>query len=120
MTILDDDQPPPPPAPTFTIGGTVDGLQGSGLVLSTVGSAALPVSANGSFTFPGTASDGQPYEVKVATQPGKTQPSGPGRRSEPAPGHVNVSRMHSEGKLQGGRRESFPAATSIGGATYPT
>ncbi len=69
VTILDDDQPPPPPAPTFTIGGTVDGLQGSGLVLSTVGSAPLPVSANGSFTFPGTASDGQSYEVKVATQP---------------------------------------------------
>ena len=36
-TILDDDQPPPPPPPTFTIGGTVDGLQGSGLVLSNLG-----------------------------------------------------------------------------------
>ena len=56
MTILDDDQPPPPPPPTFTIGGTVDGLQGSGLVLSNLG-AAVPVSANGSFTFPGTALD---------------------------------------------------------------
>ena len=56
VTILDDDQPPPPPPPAFTIGGTVDGLQGSGLVLSNLG-AAVPVSANGSFTFPGTAFD---------------------------------------------------------------
>ena len=68
VTILDDDQPPPPPPPAFTIGGTVDGLQGSGLVLSDFG-AAVPVSANGSFTFPGTVSDSQDYEVNVATQP---------------------------------------------------
>ena len=68
MTILDDDQPPPPPPPAFTIGGTVDGLQGSGLVLSNLG-AEVPVSGNGSFTFPGSASDGQPYEVNVKTQP---------------------------------------------------
>jgi hypothetical protein len=67
VTILDDDQPPPPPPPAFTIGGTVDGLQGSGLVLSDFG-AAVPVSANGSFTFPGTVSDGQGYEVNVATR----------------------------------------------------
>ena len=68
VTILDDDQPLPPPTPEFTIGGTVDGLQGSGLVLTNLGTA-LPVSANGSFTFPGTASDGQNYRVNVNTQP---------------------------------------------------
>jgi uncharacterized delta-60 repeat protein len=68
VTILDDDQPPPPPPPAFTIGGTVDGLQGSGLVLSNLG-PEVPVTANGSFTFPGTASDGQAYEVNVKTQP---------------------------------------------------
>ena len=68
MTILDDDQPPPPPPPTFTIGGTVDGLQGSGLVLSNLG-APVSVSVNGSFTFPGTAVTGQSYEVNVTTQP---------------------------------------------------
>jgi uncharacterized delta-60 repeat protein len=68
VTIHDDDQPPPPPPPTFTIGGSVDGLQGSGLVLSDFGSP-VSVSANGSFTFPGTVSDGQGYEISVATQP---------------------------------------------------
>ncbi|HUO74585.1 MAG TPA: Calx-beta domain-containing protein [Solirubrobacteraceae bacterium] len=66
--ILDDDQPAPPPAPTFTIGGTVDGLQGSGLVLSNLGTE-LPVSANGSFTLPGTHSVGERYEVNVKSQP---------------------------------------------------
>ena len=68
VTILDDDQPLPPPAPTFTIGGTVDGLQGSGLVLSNLG-AELPVSGNGSFTLPGTHTGGKSYEVNVKTQP---------------------------------------------------
>jgi uncharacterized delta-60 repeat protein len=68
VTILDDDQPPPPPPPAFAIGGTVDGVQGSGLVLSNLG-AEVPVPGNGSFAFPGTASDGQTYEVKVKTQP---------------------------------------------------
>jgi uncharacterized delta-60 repeat protein len=68
VTILDDDQPPPPPPPTFTIGGTVDGLQGSGLVLSNLG-GQVRVSANGNFTFPGTATIGQGYEVNVAAQP---------------------------------------------------
>lgn len=68
VTILDDDQPPPPPPPEFKIGGTVDGLQGAGLVLSNLGDD-VPVSANRSFTFPRTAVTGQPYEVAVRTQP---------------------------------------------------
>ena len=68
VTILDDDPPPPPAAPTFTIGGTVDGLQGTGLVLTNLG-PDVPVSANGSFTFPGSASAGHPYDVAVRSQP---------------------------------------------------
>lgn len=71
VTIFDDPQPPSTPpggSQTFTIGGTVDGLRGSGLMLSNLG-AAVPVSANGSFTFPGTAVSGQGYEVNVMTQP---------------------------------------------------
>ena len=67
VTILDDDQLATP-QPAFTIGGSVDGLQGSGLVLSNLG-APLPVSANGSFTLTGTHSTGEPYEVRVASQP---------------------------------------------------
>jgi hypothetical protein len=39
---------------SYTVGGTVSGLAGSGLVLSASGSGpgGIPISANGSFTFP--------------------------------------------------------------------
>ena len=66
MTIADDDVPAPPPL-SFTIGGTVDGLQGSGLVLDDIGTELAP--GNGPFTFPRTRADGLPYDVKVKTQP---------------------------------------------------
>jgi environmental stress-induced protein Ves len=55
---------------TFTIGGSVAGLAGSGLVLSLNGGAqSLPVAANGSFTFPAALVDGSSYVVTVAQQP---------------------------------------------------
>ena len=66
LTIADDDRPVQPP-PSFTIGGTVSGLQGSGLVLSNQG-AQLPV-GNGPFAFPLPVADRLPYDVRVATQP---------------------------------------------------
>jgi uncharacterized delta-60 repeat protein len=68
VTIVDDDQPPPPPPPAFTVGGTVDGLHGSGLLLVNRGTV-LRVTGNGRFTFPGTFPDGSPYDVRVQTQP---------------------------------------------------
>ncbi len=68
VTILDDDQAPPPPPPTFTVGGTVDGLDGSGLVLVNRGTE-LHVSGNGRFTFPGTFPAGSPLDVRVQAQP---------------------------------------------------
>jgi len=67
VTIADDDTPVEQP-PSFTIGGTVDGLQGSGLVLTDLGSE-LTVAGNGPFTLPGTRADGLPYDVRVRTQP---------------------------------------------------
>ena len=67
VTITDDDTPPVQP-PSFTIGGTVDGLQGSGLVLTDLGTE-LTVAGNGPFTLPGTRADGLPYDVQVKTQP---------------------------------------------------
>ncbi len=68
VAIVDDDRVGPPPAQEFKLGGTVDGLQGSGLVLTNLGNDAA-VSGNGSFTFPGTVPAGQSYEVEVRTQP---------------------------------------------------
>jgi hypothetical protein len=58
-----------PPASKYTVGGTVNGLSGSGLVLEDNGSDDLPVSADGSFTFASSLAVGSPYAVIVKTQP---------------------------------------------------
>ena len=71
VTIVDDEAqppPPPPPPPAFTIGGTVDGLHGTGLVLTDRGND-LPLAADGRFTLPGTHLAGESYDVEVRTQP---------------------------------------------------
>jgi subtilisin-like proprotein convertase family protein len=57
-------------APTFTVGGNVSGLAGSGMVLSlNAGAQTLPVAANGTFTFPSGLVNGAAYAVTVGTQP---------------------------------------------------
>jgi hypothetical protein len=57
------------PAGPFSIGGTVTGLFGSGLVLQNNGGDDLPVAADGDFTFAAKVDAGQPYDVSVLTQP---------------------------------------------------
>ncbi|MEO7430445.1 MAG: hypothetical protein ABIR62_00060 [Dokdonella sp.] len=57
------------PPPTFTVGGSVSGLAGTGLVLQLNGGSNLSISANGSFTFTGGLVTGSPYVVTVGTQP---------------------------------------------------
>ena len=58
------------PAPvTYTIGGTVTGLNGTGLVLLNNGGNNLSISANGSFTFSTAIASGATYSVSVLTQP---------------------------------------------------
>jgi len=57
-----------PPA-SYTIGGSVSGLAGSGLVLRQNGGDALSVAADGSFTFDTPVLDGSPYAVTIAMQP---------------------------------------------------
>jgi len=58
------------PAPaTVTVGGTVAGLAGSGLILSNDGGNSLAVSASGAFTFTAALSSGASYQVTVAAQP---------------------------------------------------
>jgi len=64
--------PPPPsvplPAATYTVGGMVSGLEGSGLVLAN-GSDNLPISANGAFAFATEIAAGTAYNVTSAKQP---------------------------------------------------
>ncbi len=54
---------------SYTVGGTVTGLAGSGLVLQNNGGDNLPISADGSFTFDTHITDGSSYVVTVLTQP---------------------------------------------------
>src|SRR5882762_929529 len=53
----------------FTIGGTVTGLVGTGLVLQDNAIDSLTVSANGSFIFKTAIASGQLYSVSVSTPP---------------------------------------------------
>ncbi len=58
-----------PPA-TYTVGGKVSGLAGTGLVLQNNSSATLSVVANAtSFVFPDALTSGTGYAVSVMTQP---------------------------------------------------
>jgi hypothetical protein len=70
--------PPPPAAPPvpITVGGSVSGLTGSGLVLQLNGANDLAVNANGRFNFPNVLAKGSSYSVTV-----KSSPSAPVRQT---------------------------------------
>ncbi|NIP16743.1 MAG: hypothetical protein GWM87_00200 [Xanthomonadales bacterium] len=54
---------------SHSIGGTLSGLAGSGLVLQNNGGDDLAVTGNGGFTFATALDDGSAYAVTVKTQP---------------------------------------------------
>ncbi|TVQ41579.1 MAG: choice-of-anchor D domain-containing protein, partial [Wenzhouxiangella sp.] len=54
---------------TYTIGGTVSGLEGSGLVLSLDDVETLSIAASGAFTFLAELDHGTAWSVSVETQP---------------------------------------------------
>ena len=66
LTIVDDNRPIVAD-PAFTVGGTVTGLEGTGLALIHLSEQITP--GNGPFTFTEPLPDGFPYDVRVATQP---------------------------------------------------
>jgi 6-phosphogluconolactonase (cycloisomerase 2 family) len=55
--------------PTFTVGGTVTGLLGTGLVLQNNGGDNLPFSVSGAFTFATKLPSNTNYAVTVLSQP---------------------------------------------------
>jgi hypothetical protein len=54
---------------SFTVGGTVSGLSGTGLVVQDNGGDDLAISANGDFSFPTPLAANASYLVVVKTQP---------------------------------------------------
>jgi hypothetical protein len=54
---------------SYTVGGTVTGLNGAGLVLRDNGGDDLAISASGMFTFATKVANGAAYAVTVYTQP---------------------------------------------------
>ncbi len=59
----------PVPSVTFTVGGAVTGLTGSGLVLANPGSSNLAINTDGTFSFAPPVGAGTAYAVSVLTQP---------------------------------------------------
>ena len=55
--------------PMYTVGGSVSGLSGSGLVLQNNGGDDEAIGSDGVFTFDTPLADGSDYEVTVKTQP---------------------------------------------------
>ena len=69
LTILDNDQQVAPPA-TFSVGGTITGLAGSGLILQQIVDATqVRPTADGPFAFDTRLVSGSRYDVRVETQP---------------------------------------------------
>lgn len=58
-----------PPTVFYTVGGSVTGLTGAGLVLRNNGGDDRAVTADGAFTFATSVGAGSPYNVTVFTQP---------------------------------------------------
>jgi len=53
----------------YTLGGTVAGLSGNGLILELNGGSDLPIEGNGAFTFSGALSRGTAYSINIKQQP---------------------------------------------------
>jgi large repetitive protein len=66
---VDAEPPPGQQQEAFTVGGTISGLAGSGLVLQLNGGSDLAPVANGSFTFTSTLANSAAYTVTVLSQP---------------------------------------------------
>ncbi len=55
--------------PFVSIGGTVAGLAGTGLILKNNGADHLQISTNGGFSFPASVRNEEPYDVTIGSQP---------------------------------------------------
>jgi 6-phosphogluconolactonase len=63
------------PGYSYTVGGTVDGMVGSGMVLQNNGGDDRSISADGSFSFTTPLKDGSTYSIRVKPNSQPTNPS---------------------------------------------
>ena len=108
--------PAPPPPATFTVGGTLSGLNGS-VTLANNGGDARAFSANGAFTFPTAAQTGAAYNVTVTTQPANqtcavTRWYGHDCRGQCVGGHGYLRHEHLHGGRDGHRTRGWRTRTA--------
>ncbi len=106
--------PNPPAGPTFTIGGEVQGLQGSGLVLRNNGGDDLPIALDGPFVFTSPIASGARYDVAVAKAPASPAQTCSIQNNEGAVQDANVSNI-----LVVCSTNAFQIGGSVNGATGP-
>ncbi len=93
-----------------TVGGTVSGLAGTGLVLSlNSGAQTLSVSVNGSYSFPSAITAGNPYAVTV-----QTQPSAPGQTCVVANGNGTMGNSAVTNVNVTCTTNTFPVSVNLG------
>jgi len=107
--------------PTFTIGGTVSGLNsGTSVTLLDNGGDSLTVTANGTFTFKTALASGKTYSVTVGTQPtGETCTVTNGSGTVGSANVTNVAVACSPSSGGGGAYWIPYSATPVSGANPP-
>ena len=95
---------------TFTVGGSVSGLAGSGLVLQNNAGDDLPIAADGSFTFATALDDLSAYNVTVLTSPGS-----PSQTCVVGSGSGNVAAADVTGVTVDCSTDSFTIGGSVSG-----
>jgi hypothetical protein len=100
-----------PPTSKYSVGGSVSGLSGSGLVLEDNGGDDLAVAANGTFTFPTALAVDASYSVTV-----KTQPSAPAQTCTLGNASGTVASANVTSVSVTCTNNPMPAVTSVGSA----
>jgi hypothetical protein len=95
---------------TFTVGGTVSGLLGTGLQLQNNGGDTLNVGADGAFTFPKALASGSTFNVSV-----RTQPSGPTQACTVGNGSGTVGNGNVTNVVVSCSTSDFTVGGSVGG-----
>ncbi len=99
------------PAAVFTVGGSVTGLEGDGLVLENNGDTVAISKSNASFVFPKKVAEGATFDVKA-----RTQPTGPAQTCVVTGGSGTASADVTDVKVTCTTNE-YPISVTVAGLT---